>query len=476
MENNTQNNTQNNNPLIQEVINGRRDDLENQDLSNAVLKNIDLRDANLEETNLEGADLEGADLEGANLRRANLTNANLTIARLEGADLAGAHLTEAKLIQADLEGANLRRADLRRADLTSAYLREADLTDANLEGADLYRAIIEMADLTDANLEGADLTDATLRGADLTGADVTGADLTGADLTEAILTNIIGLNLVPIVHPIIDPYQVHRESTKINYSKLIEFLKEKLNGINIPENINYASYINETISKLILDSNEPQDKKTKQQEGLHRIMNERLNGFNYGEMSQNTRNSIYYVLEYVKLQPSDFQKIYIDNWIESCVTDAYEGIQLSCVAGVIERFIFALSNACIISLSSGENAEYDMINSIIRHNPDVLITEYIQDWYKLHKTGSENAFPPETTEAQKKENLKKYLLELLPDAGELIDTKIVEFADNIGYEEDDFSYGGRRRRKNRKTTKKIRSKSNKKRKTIKRRKTMRVRL
>ena len=46
--------------------------------------------------------------------------------------------------------------------------------------------------------------------------------------------------------------------------------------------------------------------------------------------------------------------------------------------------------------------------------------------------------------------------------------------DNIGYEEDDFVYGGRRsrRRKNRKTTKKIRRKSNKKRKT-KRRKTMR---
>ncbi len=382
-----------------------------------------------------------------------------------------------------MEGANLRRADLRRADLTSAYLREADLTDANLEGADLYRAILQWADLTDANLEGADLTDAHLTGADLTGAYLTGADLTGADLTDANLTNIIGLNLVPTVRPIIDPYQVHRESTKINYSKLIAFLKEKLDGINIPLDINYASYINETISKLISESNESQDKKTKQQEGLQRIMNERLNGFNYGEMSQNIRNYIYYVLEYVKLQPSDFQKIYIDNWIESCVTDAYEGIQLSCVAGVIERFIFALSNACIISLSSGENAEYDMINSIIRQNPDVLIPEYIQDWYKLHKKGSENAFSPETTEEQKKENLRNYLLELLPDSRELIDTKIVEIADNIGYEEDDFLYGGRRRRKNRKTTKNRktktnrkttknrRSKSNKKRKTMRKRKT-----
>ena len=115
-----------------------------------------------------------------------------------------------------------------------------------------------------------------------------------------------------------------------------------------------------------------------------------------------------------------------------------------------------------------------MINSIIRQNPNVLIPEYIQDWYKLHKTGSENAFPPETTAAEKKENLRNYLLERLPGSRELIDDKILEIADNIGYEEDDFVYGGRRsrRRKNRKTTKKIRRKSNKKRKT-KRRKTMR---
>jgi len=496
-----------NDMLIQDINNQRnngRINLENRDLTGAVLNNIDLRRADL-----RGADLRGADLRGATLTGANLTGANLRGANLRGASLIWTSLREAILTDVDLSEANLRGARLAGATLRRANLRGANLLIASLRGADLSRA-----DLTDANLTNANLTDADLSGANLTNANLTNADLTnvnmeGATLRGAILTidtpfgdaNLTGVNWEGVITlglnqrrpperpltppgpppdwlllrrpPRIDPNQVHRASANINYPKLIEFLKEKLD-INIPVNINYAFYINETISNLINNSNETPDKKREQQEGLQILMNDRLNRFNYGEVSEDVRNSIYYVLEYVKRQPSDFQKIYIDNWLESCITDAYAGGEISCVAGVIERFIFALSNACIISLSSGENAEYEMINSIIRQNPNVLIPEYIQDWYKLHKTGSENAFPPETTAAEKKENLRNYLLERLPGSRELIDDKILEIADNIGYEEDDFVYGGRRsrRRKNRKTTKKIRRKSNKKRKT-KRRKTMR---
>ena len=431
--------------LIQDINNQRNNgqiNLENRDLTGAVLNDVDLRRANL-----RNVDLRDAYLTGANLRGANLISASLREAILNDVDLSEANLTRARLygtylIRANLRGANLMHASLRRADLTNVDLTNANLTDADLSGANLTNADLTDADLTNVNMEGATLRDT--------------------------------LGLEPRRRLRIDANQVHRESAKINYPKLIAFLKEKLPNINIPVNINYASYINESISYLINKSNETPDKKREQQEGLQRLMNDRLNRFNYGEVSEDVRNSIYYVLEYVKRQPSDFQKIYIDNWLESCITDAYAGGEISCVVGVIERFIFALSNACIFSLSSGENAEYDMINSIIRQNPNVLIPEYIQDWYKLHKKGSENAFPPETTAAEKKENLRNYLLERLPGSRELIDVKIVEIADNIGYEEDDFLYGGRRRRrrKNRKTTKKIRRKSNKKRKT-KRRKTMR---
>ncbi len=465
--------------LIQDINNQRNNgqiNLENRDLTGAVLNRVNLR---------------GARLSGANLTAAVLSRVNLRDARLSGANLRGANLRRSNLTDVDLSEANLTSASLWDADLRRANLRGANLTDASLSGANLTGA-----NLTDVNLTGADLTGANLTEANLTGANIRDANLTNVNLTDVILAvddlmHVLGFRPQTPTYtppetppetprqtpPRIDPNQVHRASANINYPKLIAFLKEKLD-INIPVNINYASYINVTISNLINSNETSSEKKREQQAGLQRLMNDRLDGFNYGEVSEDVRNSIYYVLEYVKRQPSDFQKIYIDNWLESCITDAYAGGEISCVVGVIERFIFALSNACIISLSSGENAEYDMINSIIRQNPNVLIPEYIQDWYKLHKKGSENAFPPETTATEKKENLRNYLLERLPDSRELIDVKIVEIADNIGYEEDDFLYGGRRstrrrrRRKNRKTTKKIRRKSNKKRQP-KRRKTMR---
>jgi hypothetical protein len=261
-----------------------------------------------------------------------------------------------------------------------------------------------------------------------------------------------------------DPYQVHRESAKINYEKLNTYLKEKLNNINVPDNINYVSYLNQTITELINGSDESPEKKAEQLASLQRIMNEKLNGININEFSLNTRNSIYYILKYVKLQPAEFKKKYINDWFETCISDAYGGTDITCAGGVFERLCFALSTACVFLLSSGENPECEMIMGIIGRNPEVLVIEYIQDWYKLHKTGTANAFPDGTTEEQKKASLKTYLLSLLPGSEELIDTKIAEFADNIGYEADDFQFGGRRR--NRKTVK--RRKTNRKRKTVKR--------
>ena len=138
---------------------------------------------------------------------------------------------------------------------------------------------------------------------------------------------------------------------------------------------------------------------------------------------------------------------------------AYEGASgMTCAAGALERIVMSLVPAC---LTGKDNAEYETIVAIISANPEKLIPEYIRDWYKLHKTGTEGEFPTGTTEAEKKADLKRYLLEKLPDQGELIDAKIAEIADNIGYEDDDFSYGGRRRK-----TRKSSRKSNMKRKTM----------
>jgi hypothetical protein len=462
--------------LVQQIINGRRN-LERADLRGAVLIRRDLRGAVL-----RGADLTGADLRGADLRDADLTGADLRGADLREADLTGAELTGAELIDADLRGADLRLAVLRGADFLEADLRGADLTGAIVTG-------------TGANLTDAQLIDAA--------GGLHGLGLFGADLTGANLTNVIGL-IVPdprpiltprdatVVHreadfvphrraaapradPIVDPMvadalEIHRESAKINYSKLIEFLRDKLHGQVLPAELNYAEYIQQTMAMFISGSNESPDKKREQLRHLQRIMDDRLGRLNYETQSPNVRSSIYYVLQYVKWQPVEFRTIYVHDWIESCVSDAYYGGQLSCAAGCLERLIFALSQACTFLLSLGKNAEYEQLTGIISQNPDVLVDEYMMDWYKLHKRDTGGAFPAGTSDEAKRADLKRHLMSLLPESSALIDAKIKEIEDVIGFDEDSFSYGGGRRRKTKGRKPNKKRKSNKKRKTMRKRK------
>ena len=269
--------------------------------------------------------------------------------------------------------------------------------------------------------------------------------------------------------------QIHRESAKINYVKLNTFLQEKTHT-SLPANINYTTYINDNLLHIIDTNDEPADTKTLQKNGLKRIMTERLNSVDYTHFSELQLNSIFYTIQYVLQQPAEFQKIYVNTFITDCV-HAYEGEDgMTCVAGAIERFVMSLVTACQTSLSSdAENEDYQTIVAIIIANPSKLVPEYIQDWYKLHKTGTENAFPTGTSNETKKENLKTYLLGFFPDEGELIDAKISEFADTIGYDDDSFMYGGKRKKRftkrnnMRKNSKK--NKKNKPRKTRKIKKT-----
>jgi len=475
--------------LVQQIINGRRN-LEGADLREAVLTGAVLVDANLRRADLRGAVLVDADLRRADLREADLTGANLTEADLRDADLR----------EADLTGADLIEADLRDADLRLAVLRGADFLDADLRGADLTGAIVTG---TGANLTDAQLTDAVNGG-------LHGLRLFGADLTGANLTNVIGL-IVPdprpiqtardatVVHretdfmplrrapaprvdqifapraaQIVDPpprvVDVHREAHKINYSKLIEFLKNQNEEDVLPDRLNYAEYIQQTMAMFISESNESPDKKREQLRHLQRIMEDRLGRLNYETQSPNVRSSIYYVLQYVNRQPVAFRTIYVHDWIESCVSDAYYGGQLSCAAGCLERLIIALSQACTFLLSLGKNAEYEQLTGIISQNPDVIVDEYIKDWYKSHKRDTGGAFPAGTSDEAKRADLKRHLMSLLPESSVLIDAKIKEIEDVLGFDEDSFSYGGGRRRKTKGRKPNKKRKSNKKRKTMRKRK------
>jgi surface protein len=249
---------------------------------------------------------------------------------------------------------------------------------------------------------------------------------------------------VPIPRPIVNAYQIHKESAKINYEKLNTFLSEKINK-KLPSNINYPVYINETLSYIINSSNNTESTKKNLKNGLDRIMRERLNMVSYKNVSELLRNSIFYALEYVLKQSIEFQKAYIDAYINESIT-AYNGSNgMTCAGGAIERFVNSLVLACQTILSKNiENEDYKKIIAIIIKNPNILIPEYILDWYKLHKKNTKNAFKPGTSNETKKQNLKEYLLQIFPGENKLINSKIIEIANSIGYNNNDFMYGGKK--------------------------------
>ena len=261
--------------------------------------------------------------------------------------------------------------------------------------------------------------------------------------------------------PIVDAQQVHKEATKIKYDELNEFLSEKTNNSVVPSNLNYPNYINEKINSFIGKNafiGESANIKRKQRYGLQRIMSERLNRFNYNNLSPSVRNSIFYCLNYVEIQPRLFQKAYVDSFIKDCV-QAYEGAAgMTCVMGAVERIIFSLLPACA---ASENNPDCSTIVELIVGMEDD-IKSYIREWYKLHKNAaSDTTFPIDKRRA----NLKQYILTKLPSHEALIEKYIVKWADSIGYDDEyfDVSYGGRTR----KTMKRIKRKKTMKRKISK---------
>ena len=255
---------------------------------------------------------------------------------------------------------------------------------------------------------------------------------------------------------VLDANQIHKESAKINYEKLNEFLKEKSNQ-TISSNINFANFINEMLLEMI-NKESNTEKKTLQKRDLQKIMNERLTNLNFQEISQLICENIFYVLHYVSQQPKLFQEMYIESFLKDCI-NAYDGNNgMTCAMGGLERITFSLVPACT---TNPDNKDYQSIISIITANPNELIPEYIKDWYQLHKTGTSDAFSSKTTEEEKRENLKSYLLTKFPNENELIDKKIIEYADVIGYDEESFKYGGKKTKRKTKKTKKRKTKKRK---------------
>ena len=271
----------------------------------------------------------------------------------------------------------------------------------------------------------------------------------------------------------VNAYQVHQAAAKINYEKLNEFLITKIQPIPSPDV--YALHIKNALDLIIDTITETPEKKAELMAGIQQIYDARLARLNYREQSPSLLVSIINSLEYVKIQPENFKEMYIEAFVQDCV-HAYQGSDgMTCAAGALERIIFSLVPAC---KTDPENQDYIKLEELIIP-PTELIIQSIVDWYKSHNPDKpENvgavAFPVGTSIEEKRDDLRGYLLGLYPGVPELIEQLITSHAEAL--DDDDFTYGGKKRnsrkrkRKRRRINKTRKRQKNKTKKTIHKRK------
>ena len=247
----------------------------------------------------------------------------------------------------------------------------------------------------------------------------------------------------------VDPHQVHKEFRKIDLENLIGILAPERITIEYPETTNFAKFIKNSLTDIIQSITDV-EVKARITNGVNNILRQRINRLSFSDFPPLLRKAIYHSLNYVKTLPPEAQQEYIEAFVKDCV-NAYEGSAgMTCAGGALERIIKSLEVACTSIISSNpENAKQcENIIAVLNNDINKLIQEAILDWYREHRQGSQGEFPSTMSIDDKKENLRQYLLSKFPsnEARDLIDSKISEFEMSIGFEDDDFTYGGRKRR------------------------------
>jgi len=431
-------------------------ELSDAELSDAKLQGADLRGANLEvaelaNANLEGANLANAKLGYANLQGANLQGANLQGAKLRVADLRVADLTNAKLVFAKLRGANLVFAKLRGANLEGANLEVANLGGANLQGAKLQGAKLRRANLVAANLRNANLRNADLRNADLEGADLEGADLEGAIIEGANNTLPAGV-----------AYEVHRKSHEL------ESNEKFLNTIGANEtprldSFNYDEVQTKFVNFINDENNFKNSDKKKLIENFTMVINKAKSCETPTSDKANMLNkSIVFAFQ----QDSPFTEAYIDIFIDETFKAYSSGTdQLSCVAGIKERFYTSLLAAALqVDTIEGFVKTPKLITLLcmaktgkVQKDPNEILQKWAESW-----EGKDDEWKKMQNE-ERKEHFKNYMMEeykkddCYEENQESIKNTINAKATEIDYvfqnNEEAAQFGGRKR-KNKRSLKK----------------------
>jgi surface protein len=247
-------------------------------------------------------------------------------------------------------------------------------------------------------------------------------------------------------------FQVHNAFNNINFNRLLDLIN---NGtvVNTPIHENFNQFMNnelQTILKNYTTKSDSEELTNKFKSLLSKINVINYKATDFKITGNPTPESVFLtIIKFIKEQPKQYQ----DNYIKMFIDESYSAYntgadQISCVKGIKERIIFALGQAGF----NLDNPLYKQISETLfpieDQNIYAFISRCIQENQQQLETLGDNL-------EGKKTLITNCLIQKIRETYSGIDLKMLEDRISKAINASQDMFGGRKRRKMRKTKKRI---------------------
>jgi hypothetical protein len=184
---------------------------------------------------------------------------------------------------------------------------------------------------------------------------------------------------------------------------------------------------------------------------------QKVNSAQYSREPKNI-NIIGKTVDFVLKQPDEFIEFYINAFIQDCYS-AYQNGEMSCVAGIVERFYMIIGDAAY-AMCPDENCDNPTYTELLTlFGKKIDKNELTQEWADKYLESDELKNMSKSERKQHYINFMKSKYQELGMLDETTKNLINREADNLDYVFESLQFGGKRRnkqtRKNRNRSKKL---------------------